>query len=897
MSGPVRRNVAHLSPTEREAYAKALRDIDLQTYADGVSYWDKQDQIHEGTHNHNGNSFLPWHRELCNRFEKLIQQVNPDMALHYWDWTQDPRAADDGTGTGTTVNLCTDATLGTANGTVAGVLAPLHNNGNATGARPSFGGPFTQPPVIVTRDCAPGAPGIAADATILAASNGFAQAQQWNEFRQELEGWHGTAHGFFGSGNIFDPHTAFEDPFVFLLHSNVDRLFAMWQTVPGQDWRLDPDQVYGDQKDTNDDRGILHALQPWDGTVQFGSPIPPWTGGSSDIVVKNCRHPSVVRPPCYDTLPLTATQVAPIPGQPIRFVGVPSGEGTARAFRLRIHGCHSVTATASLSGDPAFSLLASTITSPEPDGFETQDLLVWVLFSAGAVGSNPGATLTVTEPQTGTNIVVPIESTVVTKPTVAASLVLDRSGSMDLPSGVGTLTRMQVLRSAAPLFVQLLDPADGIGVVRFDTDAVEAEPVQAAGPEIGGVGRSDALSAINLHTTNPAGMTAIGDGIEAAATQLGVAGGFTNRATVVFTDGHETESKYISDVDALINSTIFAIGLGTADQLDPVALDDIVNDTGGYLLLTGNTGSDDLLLLQKYFAQVIAGVSNNQIVVDPDGFVPVGGTVDIPFDLNEGDTRCDAIVLSRAADAIDAVLVAPDGTQLDAGNGVVYSRTAEHQVLRLALPSPQITSTGGRWHARLGVDRRGLTKHINRLKKLEDGATIEMIRQHGIPVTVTIQARSNVRLDVTTSQTSRTPGTTAHLRATLTDFGIPLASSASVTATVRRPDGATSTLALTETDPATYDADLDTPVVGVYRVLVTAAGTTLHGEPFTREELRTLAVWKGGDDRPPTTDDRGSSNLCDLVKCLVGSGAFDDAAKQHGIDLTAVEKCIRTVCN
>jgi len=121
MSGPIRRNVAHLTTAEREAYAQAIRDVDLQTYADGVSFWDKQDQIHEGTHNHGGNSFIPWHRELVNRFEKLLQQVNPDMALHYWDWTQDPRAADDGQGG--VVDLTTNTTFGTASGLVAGTLA------------------------------------------------------------------------------------------------------------------------------------------------------------------------------------------------------------------------------------------------------------------------------------------------------------------------------------------------------------------------------------------------------------------------------------------------------------------------------------------------------------------------------------------------------------------------------------------------------------------------------------------------------------------------------------------------------------------------------------------------------------------------------------------------------
>lgn len=895
MAGPIRRNVAHLSAAERQAYAQALRDVDLQAYADGVSYWDKQDQIHEGTHNHNGNSFVPWHRELVNRFEKLVQQVDPDMALHYWDWTQDPRAADDGEGG--VVDLMTDDTFGTADGTVAGTLAPLHNGGDAAGARPTFGGPFTLPPVEITRGCAPGAPPVASDADIMASTDGIPQAQQWTTFRQELESSHDSAHVFFGSGSIFNPHTAFEDPFVFLLHANVDRLFAMWQTQPGEEWRLDPDQVYGDQKDTNDSRGILQTLQPWDGTVEFGAPIPPWTGGSSDIVVKNSRHPSVVRPPCYDTLPLTATQVAPIPGDPIRFVDVPTGEGTARALRIRVRGCHGVTAEASLAGDAEFSLLAASVPAPEPDGFEERDLLVWVLFSAGAVGSTPSATLTVDIPGVA-NFVVPIESTVIDKPTVASSLVLDRSGSMDLPSGVAGLSRVQVLRNAAPLFVQLLDPADGVGVVRFDTDAVEAEPVQVAGPEIGGVGRSDALAAIANHVTNPAGLTAIGDGVEAAVGQLGAAGGFTAKATVVFTDGHETAAKYIGDVADLVDSTVFAVGLGTADQLNPGALDDLANSTGGYLLLTGNPGSDDLLLLQKYFAQIIAGVGNNEIVVDPDGFVAVGSTTDVPFHLTEGDTRCDAVVLSTMADALEAELVAPDGTRFDTSNGVVLTRTPVDLVLRLALPAPPSTSTGGLWRVRLRVDRRRLKKIVAGLNKREDRAGLNRLDRHGVGFTVTVQARSNVRLSVTTARESRRPGGTATVTATLSDFGIPLASSARVTARVDSPGGPVSTLTLVEHEPGRYVAEVPTGAPGVHRVLVTASGRTLRGEPFTREQLRTLAVWSAGDSRPPTSRDPGTgrSDLCELLRCLLSGRSLAEAAKQAGIDVDEIRRCLDSAC-
>ncbi|MGH3449545.1 MAG: tyrosinase family protein, partial [Haloechinothrix sp.] len=307
MAKPVRRNFAHLTDAEREAYIAAVKQADLHAFADGVSYWDKQDQIHQSTHNHGGNSFLPWHRELVNRYEALLQQSDPDVALHYWDWTEDPTATSDGQGG--TIDLSLTSLFGTMNGLVDGELASLHNGGTFAGSREDTGDP-ADPPQEVTRSKGAGAPGISSDATIIASADGLAQAQQWQQFRSTLESAHNSAHGYIG-GDIGGQHGAFEDPFVFLLHGNVDRLFAMWQAQPGQEWRLDPDQVYGDQSNTNDPDGILYNLQPWDGMVEFGAPIEPWVGASPEVEVKNSRHPSVVRPPCYDTLPLTVEQVAP----------------------------------------------------------------------------------------------------------------------------------------------------------------------------------------------------------------------------------------------------------------------------------------------------------------------------------------------------------------------------------------------------------------------------------------------------------------------------------------------------------------------------------------------------------------------------------------------------------
>jgi len=58
----------------------------------GVNWWFKQDEIHQATHVHGGPEFLPWHREITNRFEALLREINPQLSLHDWDFKEDPRA-------------------------------------------------------------------------------------------------------------------------------------------------------------------------------------------------------------------------------------------------------------------------------------------------------------------------------------------------------------------------------------------------------------------------------------------------------------------------------------------------------------------------------------------------------------------------------------------------------------------------------------------------------------------------------------------------------------------------------------------------------------------------------------------------------------------------------------
>ena len=136
----VRRSVAKVSQAERDKLRDAILALDARSHADGVSLWDKQDQIHQATHVHRGPAFLPWHRELVNRFEALLQQIDPTVSLHYWDWTTDPRASNNGNG-GTT-NLFSTTFMGSAQGRMG---APFGSFDNASVLMATATRPGTRP--------------------------------------------------------------------------------------------------------------------------------------------------------------------------------------------------------------------------------------------------------------------------------------------------------------------------------------------------------------------------------------------------------------------------------------------------------------------------------------------------------------------------------------------------------------------------------------------------------------------------------------------------------------------------------------------------------------------------------------------------------------------------------
>jgi hypothetical protein len=155
--------------------------------------------------------------------EELLRQINPLLSLHYWNWTQDPRAipnANLGGGVVGTLNLFTAGFMGYGGSSLALIDQPWLSAGyyvpGATPHRDATGNP-ADPPRAVNRFVAGSPASATQDQAIVAAGD-------YVTMRNLLEAVDNAMHGFVFMGGT---HISFRDPFVFLLHSNVDRLFAL----------------------------------------------------------------------------------------------------------------------------------------------------------------------------------------------------------------------------------------------------------------------------------------------------------------------------------------------------------------------------------------------------------------------------------------------------------------------------------------------------------------------------------------------------------------------------------------------------------------------------------------------------------------------------------------------
>ena len=546
----------------------------------------------------------------------------------------------------------------------------------------------------------------------------------------------------------------------------------------------------------------------------------------------------------------------------LQFKDVPEGETTFRAVRWDVHSLHASTfSTVTPPGGPFSMPLGQTDSlTGTADYALQQEGLIWVSYTGHAPGSSTSRTITVRHDQTGRTWSIPITANSIARRTACVELVLDSSGSMDAPSGVGANRRIDVLHYSAGILAEAVHEGDGVGVVGFDTDAgpVLSPPVgPLAEPNLFDPVRDSVRSAITSFAVNPAGMTSIGDGLQLAQSELGPVTGFDSKATVVFTDGFENSREFIADVAGSITDRTYAVALGRAENIRPVTLTAVTKGTGGYCVLTDDLDTDSRYKLAKYFLQILAGVKNDQIVVDPPVTLPPGVTVDVPFVLAETDFVVDAYLLTEFPQLVEMTLVTPDGDVVDPAfmaslTGRNYVRVGQDVVYyRLTLPAPIGSGArAGEWLARFHVSEEAVKK----ASRGDRGLTPEQVRQiigEGVRGTVLVHASSDLRMTVDVRQDSFEPGAKALLHAELTEYDVPVEGRAEVQVVLTDPGGGQTTVVLPEVAPGVFEEATVTGTPGVWSALFQAHGKTFHGTPFTREDVRTIVTWEGGDRYEP----------------------------------------------
>jgi len=271
----IRKNANSLTTGERNRFVSAFAQLNNQGLGRFTDFRDMHTFAGD-LEAHGGPAFLPWHRAYLLDLERELQAIDPSVSLPYWRFDQPAP------------NLFTPDFIG-----VSDSLGTVHfSNTNpfqfwktdgvqGVNRRPLNGwNPNTQP-----------GPSVRTEAQTLALG------AQFPAFRTMQGNPHGTAHTRWG-GSISSINTAAKDPLFFLLHCNVDRLWAKWQRQNG---RFNPAQAAS--YDSNPGNRIGHRLPdtmwPWNGIT--GGQRPPTAPGGT-LAASPCVSAPGLQPQVQSTL-------------------------------------------------------------------------------------------------------------------------------------------------------------------------------------------------------------------------------------------------------------------------------------------------------------------------------------------------------------------------------------------------------------------------------------------------------------------------------------------------------------------------------------------------------------------------------------------------------------------
>jgi tyrosinase len=246
----IRKNAQTLPAPERDRYLAALGTLNARGQG---AYRDFRDMHTDATTRemHGDVGFLPWHRAYVLDLERALQAIDATVALPYWRFDKPAPS------------LFTRDFMGESNSSDAVVFRPGH-------ALEQW---VTDHHLGITRGLDFGLNDPAHVIDELTTINlgddytGFATGDSGMEMDP-----HGSAHvSFTEPSSIFHIGTAVRDPLFFMLHANVDRLWAKWQWVKHHARSTDPD-AFAPTPKSHVGHHLGDTMWPWNGVT--GRPRP-----------------------------------------------------------------------------------------------------------------------------------------------------------------------------------------------------------------------------------------------------------------------------------------------------------------------------------------------------------------------------------------------------------------------------------------------------------------------------------------------------------------------------------------------------------------------------------------------------------------------------------------------
>ena len=210
-----RKNVDLLLPNQLSALREGFRR--LQEISDNVVTDNRGYQYLAGLHGlpdqfcQHGDPpgsdplFLPWHRAYLYMFELAMRDQVPDAALAWWDWTSDASHAN-----GIPRAFAPDEVDGEPNPLHRASIQPAARQPNGRPAETGRGrrDPSGLPTAERVREAL--------------------SSRSFSDFTAQLEDLHNRVHGWVGGTMAYIPWAAY-DPIFWAHHTNIDRLWRIWQ--------------------------------------------------------------------------------------------------------------------------------------------------------------------------------------------------------------------------------------------------------------------------------------------------------------------------------------------------------------------------------------------------------------------------------------------------------------------------------------------------------------------------------------------------------------------------------------------------------------------------------------------------------------------------------------------